>query len=121
MDLGLRHQLRRQQSIDLLGRDVFAHRAAITDPAGQPRMVISLQGLCLLSDLRLPLNIGSPAPRLEPVVRKADLGAGETRATGGIGLDRLPQVLRPDPFLHGLFDLGKAGRFSAQSVGWIGC
>ena len=73
-----------------------------------------------LSVFRLLLDIGLPAPRLKPVVRKADLGAGETSAVGGVGLDGLKQVLRRDPFLHGLFDLGQASGFAAQSIRRIG-
>ena len=89
MDLRLCHQLESKQCRHLRGRDVLAHRAAITDPAGQPRMVVGLQRCRLLSVFRLLLDIGLPAPRLKPVVRKADLGAGETSAVGGVGLDGL--------------------------------
>ena len=84
-------------------------------------MVICPRNLGLLPLGADVLKVSLPAPRLKPVVGKADLGAGETCAVGGISLDGLPQVLRPDPLLHGLFDLGKAGRFAAQSVGRIGC
>jgi len=100
---------------------VFAHRAAVTDPAGQPRVMIGLQCCRLLSVFRLLLDIGLPASRLKPVVGKADLGTGEARAVGRLGLDGLKQVLQPDPFLHGLFDLGKADRFATQSVGRVCC
>ena len=85
---------------------MFAHRAAITDPERQSFMVIGLQSCCLFAVCRLLLDIGQPAPRLKPVVGKADLGAGETCAVGRVGLDGLQQVLLPDPFLLGLFDLG---------------
>ena len=92
---------------------MFAHRAAVTDPAGQPRMVI---GTCSLGFLSLGadiIDVSLPAPRLEPIVGKADLGAGEARAVGGIGLHGLQRVLRRDPFLHGLSNLVKTGRFAA--------
>lgn len=83
-------------------------------------MVVSLQRCRPLPVFRPLLDIGLPTPRLKPVVGKADLGAGETCAVGGVGLDGPQQVLRPDPFLHGLFNLGKAGRSAPQSVRWIG-
>ena len=100
---------------------MFAHRAAVADPAGEPRMVVSRQRRRLFSVFRLLLDIGLPAPRLKPVIGKADFGTGETSAVGGVGLDRLQQVVRPDPVFYGLFNLGDTGRFAAQSVRWIGC
>jgi hypothetical protein len=88
--------------------------------ASQPRMVIGAGSLGFLSLGADILDVSLPAPRLKPVVGKADLGAGETCAVGRVDLDGLQQILRCDPFLHGLFDLGKAGRFAPQSVGRIG-
>jgi len=67
----------------------------------------------------LPFQIGLPATRLKPVVGKADLGAGVACAIGCVGLDRLQQILRVTPFLHGLFDLGKAHGFTAKAVRWV--
>lgn len=83
-------------------------------------MVVSLQCCRFLSVFRLLLNIGQPPPRLKPVVRETDLGAGETSAVGGVGLDGLKQVFRRDPFLHGHFDLGRASGFAPQSIRRIG-
>ena len=83
-------------------------------------MVIGLPTLPIFSGFRLLLDIGLPAPRLKPVVGKADLGAGETCAVGRVGLDGLQQVLRCDPFLHGLFDLGRQAALPRKAVGRIG-
>ena len=47
----------------------------------------------------------------------------DTDATNGIrsiGLALAFALIRFDDFLHGLFDLRKAGRFASQAVGWIG-
>ena len=79
--------------------------------------VCSMGLLPLGADIR---DVSLPAPRLESVVGKADLGAGETCAFGRVGFYGMQQVLNCAPFLHGLFDLGKAGRFAPHSVGRIG-
>tara|TARA_B110000902_G_scaffold154665_1_gene177551 strand:+ start:211 stop:342 length:132 start_codon:yes stop_codon:yes gene_type:complete len=42
----------------------------------------------------------------------AFFGEGETCTVGGVGLNRLKQILWFDP-LHGIFELGKTDRFVA--------
>jgi len=82
-------------------------------------MVICACSLGFLSLGAEILDVSLPAPRLEPVVGKADLGAGKTYAVGGVGHHRLKQVLWRDPVLHGFFDPGNAGRCAAKSIRWI--
>ncbi len=59
----------------LRGRDVFAHRAAITDPAGQPRMVIGLQRAVFLG---LPL-----ASRHRPASAATETSCRKSRPWSG--------------------------------------
>ena len=70
----------------------------------------SLSFLSLGADI---LDVSLPAPRLKPVVGKADLGASEACAADGAGLGPFQQFLGWDSILHSLFVLSKAGRFAA--------
>ncbi|KJZ20854.1 hypothetical protein TW80_08965 [Loktanella sp. S4079] len=73
-----------QKRRDLARRNMSTKRAAICDPNRQPFQRIGLFDFCGLTlDLSI-IDIPLPTVRAQPVIRKANLGAGEVRAFIGI-------------------------------------
>jgi hypothetical protein len=96
-----RHQLYRDQILNLSIGDMTAHGMALMDPAGEPRTAF---GFSLTSLFAVGLYLGNPLlppAHLEPVVREADLAACVALAFLRISFDRLRQVIGLHTGFHG--------------------